>query len=186
MFITEAVHYGDPVSQRFFMRTAFTTGEFTPAVDAFTERFSRIAKRFQMVRGLHDGDRKERVLILVSKFDHCLNDLLYRYRTGDLAIEVPAVVSNHADLAPLAEWHGIPFHHPPVTPETKREQETAMLRLVDELDVDLVVLALYMGLLKKSGGCDSLLRYVVFDLRKLRDVGAEEPGSVGIVRHGLA
>ena len=141
------MHYGDPVTQRFFMRTAFTTGEFTPAVGAFTERFSRIAKRFQMVWGLHDAERKERVLILVSKFDHCLNDLLYRYRTGDLAIEVPAVVSNHADLAPLAEWHGIPFHHLPVTPETKREQETAILRLVDDLEIDLVVLARYMQVL---------------------------------------
>ena len=67
-----------------------------------------------MVWGLHDAQRRERLLILVSKLDHCLNDLLYRYRTGDLRVEIPAIVSNHPDLEPLARWHGIPFHHLPV------------------------------------------------------------------------
>ena len=149
-FITESSHFGDPVSKRFFMRTVFAAGPFTPAVEDFAHKFSRIAERFQMVWGLHDAKRKERVLILVSKFDHCLNDLLYRYRTGDLAVDIPAVVSNHPDLAPLAEWHRIPFHHLPVTAATKAEQEAKVLRMVGELEVDLVVLARYMQVLSPA------------------------------------
>jgi formyltetrahydrofolate deformylase len=146
-FITESSHFGDPVSKRFFMRTVFAAGPFTPAVEDFAHRFSRIAERFQMVWGLHDAGRKERLLILVSRFDHCLNDLLYRYRTGDLAVEIPAIVSNHPDLARLAEWHEVPFHHLPVTAETKAEQEARVLRLVGDLEIDLVVLARYMQVL---------------------------------------
>ncbi len=103
-FITESSHFGDPVSKRFFMRSVFFAGPFTPAPETFTQKFSKIAERFQMVWGLHDAGRKPRLLIMVSKFDHCLNDLLYRYRTGDLAVDIPAIVSNHPDLAPLAEW----------------------------------------------------------------------------------
>lgn len=149
-FITESTHFGDPTTKRFFMRTVFAPGSSMPSLDAFTQKFSRIAERFQMVWGLHDAHRKERVLIMVSKFDHCLNDLLYRYRTGDLAIEIPAVVSNHPDLAPLAEWHGVPFHHLPTSPDTKIEQEAAVLRLVDDLEIDLVVLARYMQVLSHA------------------------------------
>jgi formyltetrahydrofolate deformylase len=146
-FITESTHFGDPITQRFFMRTVFQPWARTPKLELFTQKFSRIAERFQMVWGLYDARRKERVLILVSRFDHCLNDLLYRYRTGDLLIEIPAIVSNHPDLAPLAEWHGIPFHHLPITPETKAEQEERILGLVDEQEIDLVVLARYMQIL---------------------------------------
>jgi len=146
-FITESSHFGDPITQRFFMRTVFTPGPLTPPIAEATPQFSRIAERFQMVWGIHDARRKERLLVMVSRFDHCLNDLLYRYRTGDLRVEIPAIVSNHPDLAPLAEWHGIPFHHLPVTPETKAAQEARLLDLVDELAVDLVVLARYMQIL---------------------------------------
>lgn len=146
-FITESSHFGDPVSKRFFMRSVFYGGAFTPSAESFAEKFSKIAERFQMVWGLHDANRRSRLLIMVSKFDHCLNDLLYRYRTGDLRVEVPAIVSNHSDLAPLAEWHRIPFHHMPLNSDTKVGQEAAVLRLVDELDIDLVVLARYMQIL---------------------------------------
>jgi formyltetrahydrofolate deformylase len=146
-FITESSHFGDPVSRRFFMRTVFTSGAFTPDAGELAKKFSRIAERFQMVWGLHDAERKERVVILVSKFDHCLNDLLYRYRTGELRVEIPAVVSNHPDLRPLADWHGIPFHYLPVTRDTKEEQEAEVLRLIDEMKADLVVLARYMQIL---------------------------------------
>ena len=149
-FITESTHFGDPATKRFFMRTVFAPGPITPPLDVFTQNFSRIAERFQMVWGLHDAHRKERVLIMVSKFDHCLNDLLYRYRTGDLAIEIPAIVSNHPHLAPLAEWHGIPFHHLSISPETKIEQEGVVMRLIDDLEIDLVVLARYMQILSHT------------------------------------
>ncbi len=129
------------------MRTVFRAAAEIASAPAFTHAFSRIAARFDMVWGLHDAARKARLLVLVSKADHCLNDLLYRYRTGDLAVEIPAIVSNHPDLAPLAEWHAIPFYHLPVTGETRRDQEAAVLRLVDELEIDLVVLARYMQIL---------------------------------------
>jgi formyltetrahydrofolate deformylase len=154
-FITESTHFGDPMSHRFFMRTVFTPGPMTPPIAEATQRFSRVAERFEMVWGIHDAHRKERVLIMVSRFDHCLNDLLYRYRTGDLAIEIPAVVSNHADLKPLAEWHGVPFHHFPVSPETKEAQEERVLELIDTLAIDLVVLARYMQILSPRL-CDRL------------------------------
>jgi formyltetrahydrofolate deformylase len=149
-FISESTHYGDPISERFFMRTVFRTSGDSVKTQRFAHGFSRIAARFDMVWGLHDATRKERLLILVSKADHCLNDLLYRYRTGDLPVEIPAIVSNHPDLAPLAEWHGIPFFHLPVSAETRRDQEAAVLRLVDELGIDLVVLARYMQILSPS------------------------------------
>lgn len=146
-FITESTHFGDPLAQRFFMRTCFRPGPLTPAMDVVAHQFSRIAERFQMVWGIHDASRKERLMILVSRADHCLNDLLYRYRTGDLPVEIPAIVSNHPDLQPLADWHGIPFHHLPVTAATRDEQEARILELVGELKIDLVVLARYMQVL---------------------------------------
>ena len=153
-FITESSHFGDPLTHRFFMRTVFRL-ENGAALDLFAHKFSRIAQRFQMVWGLHDASRKERLLILVSKADHCLNDLLYRYRTGDLAVDIQAIASNHPDLAHLAQWHNIPFHHFPVTAETRPQQETAIQELVKELEIDLVVLARYMQILS-SGLCAKL------------------------------
>jgi len=154
-FITESSHFGDARTLRFFMRTVFRTGTATPPLDRFAQRFSRIAERFHMVWGLHDAGRPERLLVLVSKLDHCLNDLLYRYRTADLHVDIAAVVSNHPDLEPLAQWHGIPFNHLPVTPETRLEQEAKILDLVRELEIDLVVLARYMQILQPST-CDHL------------------------------
>lgn len=154
-FITESSHFGDPETRRFFMRTVFRLGAVTPSLDHFAQRFSRIAERFHMVWGLHDAQRRERVLILVSRLDHCLNDLLYRYRTGDLRIDIPAIVSNHSDLERLARWHGIAFHHLPLAAANKAEQEAAILALVDDLEIDLVVLARYMQILSPHM-CDRL------------------------------
>ncbi|MBL8667018.1 MAG: formyltetrahydrofolate deformylase [Rhodospirillales bacterium] len=154
-FITESSHFGDALTQRFFMRTVFRLGANSPPLDRFAHRFSRIAERFHMVWGLHDAQRRERLLILVSKLDHCLNDLLYRYRTADLRVDIAAVVSNHPDLEPLARWHDIPFHHLPVSAGNRLEQEAAILALVHDLQVDLVVLARYMQILT-PGTCDRL------------------------------
>lgn len=146
-FITESTHFGDCHAQRFFMRTCFRPGPHTPPLDELAQQFSRIAERFEMVWGVHDAQRRERLLILVSRADHCLNDLLYRYRTGDLPVDVQAIVSNHPDLQRLADWHDIPFHHLPVTPDTRAGQEAEILRLVDTLKIDLIVLARYMQIL---------------------------------------
>ena len=143
-FIEEAAQYGDPDSGRFFMRVVFRA-ETTEA--ALTAAFSPVAQRFAMDWTLWPAARRPRVMICVSRFGHCLNDLLHRWQTGTLPVEIPLVFSNHPDLGPLAEWHGIPFHHQPVTPDTKAESEDRLRALMAEHDIDLVVLARYMQIL---------------------------------------
>ena len=145
--IVENTQFGDRHQGHFFMRLRVTS----PAEPSLTERlrqgFAPVAETFAMSWRIDPGTARRRVLIMVSRYDHCLNDLLYRVRTGDLPIDVVAVVSNHLDHQALVEWHGIPFVHLPVTPETKSEAETALLDLVDARDVELVVLARYMQVL---------------------------------------
>ncbi|WP_425475320.1 formyltetrahydrofolate deformylase [Psychromonas sp. KJ10-2] len=92
-------------------------------------------------------DYQSKVVIMVSKHDHCLNDLLYRYRTGDLNIQIPAIISNHPDLEELADWHGIPYYHLPITKETKPDQEAKVYQIIQDCNADLVVLARYMQVL---------------------------------------
>ncbi len=104
-----------PQTRRFFMRTRFTPPPDNFSRAAFTAGFQPIAERFAMDWQVHDVQVLPRVLIMVSRHDHCLNDLLYRYRTGALAMQIPAIVSNHMDLAGLAEWHRVPYFHVPVT-----------------------------------------------------------------------
>ena len=146
LFITESSHFGDPMTGRFFMRTVFESGG-APGLARLRGDFAAIAGRFGMEWQIDDAGKRDRLLVLVSRFDHCLNDLLYRYRAGSLAVEIPAIVSNHTDLRPLAEWHGIPFHHLPMTAATKAAQEERLLQLVHGLEIDLVVLARYMQVL---------------------------------------
>jgi formyltetrahydrofolate deformylase len=123
--------------------------EFDAAKNAADLRgaFSVLAQKFGMEWSLYDLAQKPKVLILVSKEGHCLNDLLHRYRTGSLGVEVPAVISNHTSLMHLAEWHEIPFIHLPITPETKQKQEAALLQEIKNRTIDLVVLARYMQIL---------------------------------------
>ena len=149
-FITDSAHFGDTLSGQFFMRTVFRLDQSRVTIADFKAGFSELGERFGMTWAIHDAERKARVLILVSKFDHCLNDLLYRYRTGALPIDIPAVISNHPDLERLVEWHGIPYHHLPVTKETKAEQEAKLLALIEEQKVDLVILARYMQVLSDA------------------------------------
>jgi formyltetrahydrofolate deformylase len=111
------------------------------------KNFAAIAESFGMTWNLSDAARRQRVLIMVSKFGHCLNDLLFRASTGWLNIDIVAVVSNHPDLAPMADDYEIPFYHVPVDPADKAKAEHELLRLVDELEADLVVLARYMQIL---------------------------------------
>ena len=146
-FITDSSHFGDTETGHFFMRTMFRLDPSRLTVEQLKSGFGVLAERFEMRWEIHDAARKARVMILVSKFDHCLNDLLYRYRTGSLPIDIPAVVSNHSDLERLVEWHGIPYHHLPVTKETKLEQELRIQEMIERLHIDLVVLARYMQVL---------------------------------------
>ena len=103
-----------------------------------------------MVWELTAPNHRPRVAIMVSKYDHCLNDLLYRYRTGQLNIEVPVIISNHPDLESLAQWHNIPYYHLPITADTKPEQEAKVRELIEEYDAELVVLARYMQVLSSE------------------------------------
>ncbi len=154
-FITEAAQYGDPFSRRFFMRIVFTTGALAPARGEIEKKFSAVAHRFQMIWRLEDATRKARILIAVSKFGHCLSDLLHRYRAGSLWVDIPAVVSNHEVMRSQVEWHEIPYHYLPATKDNKAVQEARLLELVDELDIDLVVLARYMQVLSPAT-CEAL------------------------------
>jgi formyltetrahydrofolate deformylase len=147
-FIIESTQFGDPSTQRFFMRVQFSSGEKTPAYDALRAKFkSEVADRFAMDWDIANAAQKARVLILVSKQLHCLNDLLHRYRTGALAMEIPAVISNHADARGIVEWHGIPFHHWPIEGNDKAAQEAKIRAIIDAENIDVVVLARYMQIL---------------------------------------
>ncbi|QIX25203.1 formyltetrahydrofolate deformylase [Nocardioides sp. JQ2195] len=145
--IIESQQFGDRLTDRFFMRIDFAVeGEATDAA-VLREDFASVAAELSMTFELWDAAAPYRTLIMVSKHLHCLNDLLFRTSTGALQIEIPAVVSNHPDAEALVRSYGIDFHHVPVTPETKPEAEAEVLRLVEEHDVDLVVLARYMQVL---------------------------------------
>jgi len=146
-FITEAAQYGDPLSSRFFMRIVFGAGAMTPPRAELEKLFTVVAAQFQMIWKLHDGSRKARVVILVSKFGHCLNDLLHRYHTGSLPIEIPAVISNHQEMRSIVEWHGIPYHYLAVDKHDKDTQENRVMEVIERADADLVVLARYMQIL---------------------------------------
>ena len=146
--ILESNHFNERMTDQFYMRTVFRQdGEGMPPLEALRKGFDLIARRFNMEWELFDATIKPRVLIAVSKFGHCLYDLLHRWRSGILPVDIVGVVSNHDDMRSFVEWSGIPYFHLPVTKDTKAEQETAFLGLVKDLDVDLVVLARYMQIL---------------------------------------
>ena len=147
-YITDMQQFDDVLTGRFFVRVSFYGDPVqTPALDGLKAEFLEVAEREDMEWAIHDGEKKPRVLIMVSKFDHCLNDLLYRHRTGELKMEITTVISNHPDLRPMAEAHNIPFIWLPVTPETKPGQEEQLLDIVSATNSDLVVLARYMQVL---------------------------------------
>jgi formyltetrahydrofolate deformylase len=147
--IDDSAQFHDTDNQLFFLRTSFTPLDGTSR-DVVAAQFAPIAQRFGMQWGLHDLSAKSRVCILVSKFGHCLNDLLYRYRVGALNIDIPVIVSNHRDFYQLAASLDIPFHHLPVDAGNKAKQESRLLEILEAERVDLVVLARYMQVLSPS------------------------------------
>jgi formyltetrahydrofolate deformylase len=147
-FLTELSHYADPVSKRSFLRTVFHAGSpRLPAREKLQQEFLAVSDRFGMDFRIVPAARKCRVMVLVSRFGHCLNNLLHDWRAGTLPIDIRAVVSNHEDMRSLVEWHGIPYQYLPVTSDTKRRQEERIGELVRSLEIDLVVLARYMQIL---------------------------------------
>lgn len=147
-YISEMSQYDDELTRRFFCRIAFKLGdESAPDIDGIRTGFETVAARFHMEWLMVDAHRPTRVLIMVSKADHCLMDLLYRKGKGELAMKVTAVISNHLDLRPIVEREGIRFVYLPVNKQNKPEQEARMLEIVEETQTELVVLARYMQIL---------------------------------------
>ncbi|PMD53690.1 putative formyltetrahydrofolate deformylase [Hyaloscypha bicolor E] len=163
--IVDSQQFGDASSKKFFMRVHFAPASpFTPSsfsesspidstepsvlnVEELRISFTPTADKLRMSFELSSVAQKPRVLIMVSKIGHCLNDLLFRQSIGQLKIEVPLVISNHPDFAPLAATYNVPFFHLPVTADTKSSQEEKILELVKEHSIDLIVLARYMQVL---------------------------------------
>lgn len=142
-FILDSQQYADLETGRFFMRVVFRGPDLAAGL-------APIAERFAMDWSLSPADHRPRVVIACSTTSHCLNDLLHRWSTGGLAIDPVAVVSNHDALRGLAEWHRVPFHHLPVSAETRASQEAELLALVRETNADLLVLARYMQVLSPA------------------------------------
>ncbi|MBC7174300.1 MAG: formyltetrahydrofolate deformylase, partial [Polyangiaceae bacterium] len=145
--ILDADQHTDPVAGQFFQRIRFDASELHTDRTSLERGIAEVAGRFEMKWRLSEDARRKRVAIFVSKYDHCLYDLLLRHRSGELPCDVALVISNHDDLRGVAESFGIPFHHVPVTAETKREAEAKQLALLDDQRIDLVVLARYMQIL---------------------------------------
>jgi formyltetrahydrofolate deformylase len=149
--IVEAKQFNDQLTRRFYMRAVFTpVGPKFVGMEQLRAEFAKLANEYAMTWQIEDTARRVRVLIAVSKLGHCLQDLLYRWRSGVLPVDVVGVVSNHEDLRGLVEWHQIPFHYLPVTADTRRQQEAAMLELLSSHRVDLLVLARYMQILSNE------------------------------------
>src|SRR3954466_14169697 len=146
--IVESHQFDSLTSGMFYMRVEFAHADGSPLdIPALRSAFEPIAERFQMSWRLADGAERQRVLIMVSQYAHCLNELLFRNSVGELNLDVVAIVSNHTTLEDVADFYGIPFHHIPVTRETKQEAEAALLEIVRDKRVELVVLARYMQIL---------------------------------------
>ena len=166
--VTESKTFEDAVHGTFFARFAFTlpsadgtgdaaaeaaSGPAAPAAAAVAglrEDLDAVAREFEMTLDLRPLERRMPVVIMVSKWVHCLRDLLYRAQAGHLPIDIVAVVSNHPDHRSLVEWHGVPFHHVPVTRDTKPAAEAKLLEIVEETGAELVVLARYMQVLSEE------------------------------------
>ncbi len=143
--ITESAQFSDPPTGLFCMRTSFESPE--EDIEAIRDLVAGAVRRFQPALTLRRESSRRRVLVMASRFDHCLRDLLYRWDIGELPADLRLVVSNHEACRPLAERYGLPYHHIPVTPATKPEAERRLLALVAEHQIDVVVLARYMQVL---------------------------------------
>ncbi|GAA0296352.1 formyltetrahydrofolate deformylase [Rhodovulum strictum] len=144
--ITDSSQFDDAQTGSFFMRVSFVS-EGGAGLAELRDGFAATAQRFAMTHAFHDESEKMKVVVMVSRFGHCLNDLLYRWRIGALPIDIVAVISNHLDYQKLVVNHDIPFHYIKVTKETKAEAEAQQMRLIEETGAELVVLARYMQVL---------------------------------------
>lgn len=142
--IVESQQYGDPISKLFFMRVEFETSINKAVLET---KLATVSTEFSMSWNLHIANVPTKTLIMVSTAAHCLNDLLFRQHTGELGIEVAAVVGNHKTLQPLADFYHQPFHHIPISPQTKAQAQDQLREIIESNGVELIVLARYMQVL---------------------------------------
>lgn len=145
--IVHADQHQDAENNLFLMRIEWDLNDFGIAPEDFAEHFAPVAERFQMEWQLKLSQQRPRMAIMVSHYDHCLVDLLYRHQSGELACDISLIISNHKDTQRVAEFYGIPFHHIEVTRDNKAEAEARQFALFDQHQVDLIVLARYMQIL---------------------------------------
>lgn len=146
-WITEANYYADAYAQRFFMRQEILADSLPFGIEELRTRFAPIAQEFGMEWSISDSASKKRVVLMVSKQEHCLYDLLSRWHAQELNIEIPCVISNHETFRGVVEWHGIPFHHVPVLPDNKEHAYNKVMELFEDAKGDVMVLARYMQIL---------------------------------------
>lgn len=145
--ITEASQHSDLATGRFFMRYEIVADSVALDADGFRRAFAPIAAEFSMQWALTDTQRRQRVVLMVSKASHCLVDLLYRWTAGELDCDIACVISNHEDMRELVEWHGIAYHHVPVIPEEKATAFARVEQMIEAAEADTIVLARYMQIL---------------------------------------
>ncbi len=149
--IEDAAQFEDRQEKRFFMRTELAPVDAdSPSVNQLREEFAQLVERDNMDWQLRDLSQKPKVVIAVSRWGHCLNAMLHKWKEGTLPIDIVAVVSNHNDMRDLVEWYNVPFYFLPVTPETKPEQEAKILQVMQDTKADLLVLARYMQILSDN------------------------------------
>lgn len=146
-WIVEANHHADAIAKRFFMRQEILADSLPFGLETLKQKFAPIAAEFEMDWRITDSAQKKRVVILVSRQEHCLYDLLARWQSKELDVDIPCVISNHETFRGFVEWHGITFHHVPVTPETKPAAFAEVRRLFEAAGADTMVLARYMQIL---------------------------------------
>src|SRR5437899_4734150 len=148
--ILHADEHADEESGLFLMRVEFDPKDFDIDLADFSKHFSPVAEDFQMKWRLAQSSRRQRMIILVSKYDHCLVDLLYRHKSGELACDIPLIISNHADNQSIADFYNIPYFLVPVSKDNKREAEEKILTLLGQHHPDFIVLARYMQILSNE------------------------------------
>jgi len=149
-YICAMEQFDDEETCKFFMRAVFRRQARSLDIEGIRNDFQSVADKFAMSWKIYNSSDPVKTIIMVSKFDHCLDDLLYRHRNGELNMEVVAVVSNHQNLRPMVEREGIRFIHLPVTKENKKQQETRLLEIIGETQAELTILARYMQILSNN------------------------------------
>ena len=150
LFILDSAHYGDPENKTFFMRAKLIYLKKVFNIDDFSKFFSKECKSLKMDWSIEDIDYKPNTAIFVSKYGHCLQDLMYRVDSGILPMNVACIISNHKDHQKIASWHNIPFFHIPVIKDNKNKSEKEIRKILKEYNIDLLILARYMQILSNK------------------------------------